>query len=68
VDNRQIARNTVTDSPKHRFSQETETMIRKFAMIALALGLFILAGCSTVEGAGQDIQNASKATREAMTD
>jgi len=42
-------------------------MIKKFAMIALALGLFILAGCSTVEGAGQDLQDASSATRDAIT-
>jgi predicted small secreted protein len=43
-------------------------MIKKFAIIALALGLFVLAGCSTVEGAGQDLQDASQATRDAMSD
>jgi len=43
-------------------------MLKTLTILTLALALFTLAACSTVEGAGQDLKDASNATREAITD
>lgn len=43
-------------------------MIRKMLVVTLALTLFVLTGCQTVEGLGKDVQDASRATKDAMTD
>ncbi len=43
-------------------------MLRKLSLIAIGLAMLSLAACSTVKGAGRDLQDASDATRDAMTD
>ncbi len=34
-------------------------------LAALALGLFVLAGCNTIQGAGKDLQRAGEKIEEA---
>jgi len=42
-------------------------MMKKLLIVGLAVTLFALTACSMVAGAGEDIQGASKATKDAMT-
>lgn len=39
-------------------------MIRKLMTLALAAGTLTIAACNTVEGAGEDLQSASKEVKE----
>ncbi|MFG0258288.1 MAG: entericidin EcnAB [Phycisphaerales bacterium JB043] len=48
-----------------------KTKIRRvFLMVAIAMfaftGSVVLTGCNTVEGVGEDLQGASRSTREAF--
>lgn len=43
-------------------------MLKVFSIVALALVMYTLTACSTVEGAGQDLKDASNATRDAFKD
>ncbi len=41
----------------------TSTLVWRLA--ALALGLFVLAGCNTIQGAGKDLKRAGEKIEEA---
>ena len=43
------------------------TAIRLAALALVSLAGITLTGCSTVKGAGQDLQDASSATKSAIT-
>jgi len=40
-------------------------MIKKMSLASLA-AVFLLAGCETIAGAGQDVSNASRAVQRAI--
>lgn len=42
-------------------------MYRKLMSLTLVLALTAVAACSTVEGAGEDLQDASRGTKKVLT-
>lgn len=40
-------------------------MIKRLSLVSLAM-VFVLAGCETVDGVGQDVSNAAQAVKRAV--
>ena len=47
--------------------QGASTMYRKLMSLTLVLALTAVAACSTVEGAGEDLKDASRGTKKVIT-